>query len=177
MRDEVGRLVRGITAWDRLEEEHLAFAERWIGSGVEIFRVEKPDKPRIHLVSYFVVLDGVEGKFLLVDHRKSGLWLPPGGHVEPGEHPQEAVRREVREELGVEADFVCEEPIFLTVTETVGNVAKHTDVSLWYVLRGKVGQEYQYDRDEFYAIGWFGAEEIPYGRCEPHMKRFVSKVR
>ena len=46
-----------------------------------------------------------DGRTLLHKHRKLGLWLPPGGHVEPGETPDEAVRREVREETGLEAEF------------------------------------------------------------------------
>jgi len=41
-----------------------------------------------------------EGKVLLVWHEKLEKWLPPGGHVEEGELPTEAVIREVREETG-----------------------------------------------------------------------------
>jgi 8-oxo-dGTP pyrophosphatase MutT (NUDIX family) len=38
---------------------------------------------------------------LLHRHRKQGLWLPPGGHIEQGELPQDAARREVEEETGL----------------------------------------------------------------------------
>ncbi|MFY1633651.1 NUDIX domain-containing protein [Solwaraspora sp. WMMB335] len=35
-------------------------------------------------------------------HRKIGLWLYPGGHVDPNETPAEAAVREVVEETGVQ---------------------------------------------------------------------------
>jgi 8-oxo-dGTP diphosphatase len=42
-------------------------------------------------------------KVLLVRHRWRG-WVPPGGKVDPGEHPWEAGRREVLEETGLAVD-------------------------------------------------------------------------
>lgn len=45
-------------------------------------------------------------KLLFIRHRKGvlkGRWLPPGGHVDPGETPEEAAVREVKEETGQDA--------------------------------------------------------------------------
>ncbi len=43
----------------------------------------------------------VDGKVLLVKHRKAGFWLKPGGHIEAGELPYLAAIREFQEETGI----------------------------------------------------------------------------
>ena len=42
---------------------------------------------------------------LLLWHRKVQAWLPPGGHIHPGELPEEAAVREVREESGLDVQL------------------------------------------------------------------------
>jgi 8-oxo-dGTP pyrophosphatase MutT (NUDIX family) len=54
-------------------------------------------------VAVFVVHDA---RILLHYHRKLGKWLPPGGHVEDNELPDEAAIREVLEETGIRARLV-----------------------------------------------------------------------
>lgn len=82
----------------------------------------KPATPVKHLVSYAVLIDPHDMAMFLVDHRRAGLCLPPGGHVEPGEDPADTVRREVMEELSIKADFsiIGALPAFVTVTRTRG---------------------------------------------------------
>ena len=48
---------------------------------------------------------------MLHRHAKLGLWLPCGGHVEPGELPDEAAVREVHEESGVRVRLVGAPPV------------------------------------------------------------------
>ena len=174
MRSQIRAEVAAIEPLDSVETAHLARTLDWLGSGAEIFRVQKPDVPPKHLVSYFVVTDGEY--LLLVDHVNAELWLPTGGHVDVGEHPRATVVREAEEELGIAADFRLGHPIFLTETTTVGKTAGHTDVSLWYVLNAEREQEFTYDGAEFTSIRWFHKDEIPLNRTDPHMDRFLRKL-
>lgn len=47
-----------------------------------------------------------QGRFLLIKHRRLGVYLPPGGELNDGETPLEAARRELQEETGLTGRFV-----------------------------------------------------------------------
>ena len=174
MREAIRSEVESIIPFDDLEARTRTEVIMWIDSGVELCRLRKPDKPSKHLVSYFVLVDG--DYVLLVDHINARLWLPTGGHVEPGEHPRDTVLREAREELSIQGEFLFENPVLITSAKTVGRTAGHTDVSIWYILRGNRKQSFSFDRAEFNSICWFHKEQIPYGRADPAMARFLAKL-
>lgn len=123
-------LVSAIAPADDVEAEHQASTLAWLSATDDVFRRVKPVTPPRHLVSYVLPVDPSDGSLLLVAHRNAGLWLPPGGHLEPDEHPALTAGRELTEELGVAGDVVAAAPAFLTVTRTVGADAGHTDVTL-----------------------------------------------
>lgn len=179
IRAVIDQIVSAIDPVDLLEKEQKQYVRDWILSGKELFRIAKPATPDIHLVSYFAVISQSEKKLLLVDHKNARLWLPPGGHVEPNEHPKETVKREVKEELGIEADFLLEQPLFLSVSKTAGASTGigHTDVSLWYLLRSSSKIHFIYDKKEFKRIRWFDIDEIPFEKSDPHMQRFIAKLQ
>ena len=57
-----------------------------------------------HLVSCAGLVTNAEGKILLVKSPLRG-WEYPGGLIEPGETFQQALKREIREEAGVEVEI------------------------------------------------------------------------
>jgi 8-oxo-dGTP diphosphatase len=165
----------------RIEAEHRAEALTWLETTNDVFRRAKPATPDQHLVAYAVVVDQTDGSTLLVDHINAGLWLPPGGHVEPGEHPTDTARREVREELGVAPTFSesSGRPSFITITRTVGFGAGHLDVSLWFLLVGRQGMDLAIDVREFNEARWWSPSDVRAADPEtfdPQFLRFIEKT-
>jgi 8-oxo-dGTP pyrophosphatase MutT (NUDIX family) len=65
--------------------------------------VSEATPTRDFTVAVFVVHGG---RVLLHFHEKLQRWLPPGGHIEPNEMPDDAAVREVMEETGVACTLI-----------------------------------------------------------------------
>jgi 8-oxo-dGTP pyrophosphatase MutT (NUDIX family) len=114
-------------------------------------------------VAVFVVWDG---RVLLRWHHKLRRWLPPGGHVEPHELPDEAARRECLEETGVVPRLLGEDlaapppasgsprPLCRPagIVQTL-IAADHEHVDLVYFATGDPVKAWE-------GVGWFGPEEF-----------------
>ena len=101
-----------------------------------------------HLVSAAALVTNESGQILLVNSPRRG-WEYPGGLLEPGETFQQAQRREVREESGVEVE----------ITGFVGickNIEKDI-VNIDFTARC-VGGDLKIS-EESTEVGWFTPEE------------------
>jgi 8-oxo-dGTP pyrophosphatase MutT (NUDIX family) len=69
-------------------------------------------------------------------HKRLGIWMQPGGHIDPGESPEVAARREATEELGLRVEHPRRGPqlIHLDVHEAAGG---HLHLDLRYLLLGE----------------------------------------
>ncbi|MDJ1138838.1 NUDIX hydrolase [Marinicella marina] len=174
MRKQIRAEVAVIKPLDDKEAQTQKQVLNWIDSGAVLCRIKKPATPPKHLVSYFVLIDG--DFVLLVDHINAQLWLPTGGHVNPDEHPRDCALREAKEELGIDAKFLFDGPVLITSTETVGKTAGHTDVSIWYALKGDRQADLECDDSEFEAVRWFHRSEVPFDQSDPELHRFLTKM-
>lgn len=80
-----------------------------------------------------VVLDERSATVLLHLHRRLERWLQPGGHVEPGEHPDDAAVRETVEETGVAVAHPPSGPLVVHLDEHAGPDG-HVHLDLRYLL-------------------------------------------
>ena len=100
----------------------------------------------------------IEGRRILLCHRSPGrrwspdVWDLPGGHVELGETPTEALERELFEELGVSVYSLPPGPLVRLSTVDV-------EMGIWFVGSWN-GAPTNLAPEEHDAIAWFTAEEL-----------------
>ena len=132
-------------------------------------------------VAVFVVW---EGKVLLHLHRKLGLWLPPGGHIERDELPDDAAVREVLEETGVKVERVgerredSEEAVQLqgpggVQLENIGPNHQHIDLIYFARPRGSTEIHTDYSEDK---VGWYGPEEWDIMRVNSEVRGWCERA-
>lgn len=96
------------------------------------------------------------GRVLLAHRRAGRRWYPDcwdlvGGHLEPGESPEEAARRECREEIDVEVLELHPVEVDLDDPEI--------EAHAFLVTRWR-GEPRNAATDEHDALGWFGVQQL-----------------
>ena len=138
--------------------------EEFIGRAGE-GQLTRDENPYTHLCVYFAGYDKEIKKVFIGHHKKSGLWLFNGGHIDKGETPEEALEREIGEEWGVKIKLeVIGEPKLLTITPinnpTKQKCTKHFDI--WFFVPLSEA-EFKPDQSlletEFHTTGWKSIDE------------------
>ncbi len=110
-----------------------------------------------------------DNKLLLVRHKKLGLWLPVGGHIEENETPDDTIKREAKEETNLEIEILNQSdmPPAGNVTGelatpfyvNVHNVGDHEHCSFFYVARALNPEEIKIN-NELTDCRWFSRAEL-----------------
>ncbi len=111
-----------------------------------------------------------EDKVLLRMHEKYNTWLPPGGHVELDEGPEEAAVREVMEEAGIAVTLLGERapnysdndqellvPRFLNRHPTS---ATHEHIAFVYFGTSETRELAPHPSEKNVEMRWFSVEEL-----------------
>jgi 8-oxo-dGTP pyrophosphatase MutT (NUDIX family) len=124
----------------------------------ELDRLERPfdrDADPTHLTASAIVVS--ERGLLLHRHRKLGLWLQPGGHIDLDEAPATAAWREVLEETGLRAAPASPERSIVHVDVHPGPHG-HTHLDLRYLFEAPP-EEPSPPPGESQDVRWFGWDE------------------
>jgi 8-oxo-dGTP pyrophosphatase MutT (NUDIX family) len=124
----------------------------------ELGRLDDPYNERADLthVTASALVVGRRGTVLHL-HKRLGRWMQPGGHIDPGETPPEAARRESIEELGLVVEHPADGPrmIHLDVHEAA---LGHVHLDLRYLVIGP-DEDPKPPAGESQEAYWFGWEE------------------
>jgi ADP-ribose pyrophosphatase YjhB (NUDIX family) len=106
-----------------------------------------------------VVLDA-DGRILLCRRADTGDWTPPGGIIDPAEHPADAAVREVFEETGVIAlpELLTGVTISQPLRYDNGDQVQYLEFA--FRCRAVAGQARVAD-SESTAVGWYEADALP----------------
>jgi ADP-ribose pyrophosphatase YjhB (NUDIX family) len=127
------------------------------------------------------------GRVLLLWHTKLGMWLPPGGHVEAGELPDDAAVREVLEETGVRARLVGPRgldvayPTQLTLpfgiqVEDIRPGVQHIDLVYFAVPEDEASVEIVGDDAVRDRAGWYDVERLEALGANDEIRAWVAKA-
>ena len=109
-----------------------------------------------------VLIQSKKGEVLLGLRQGShgaGEWSFPGGHLEKGETLAEMVKREVKEETGLEVDSLE----FISLTEEFRYLKSHGKhyVSLGFKADYKGGEPRLMEPNKFKEWRWFSLDNLP----------------
>ena len=121
--------LAGLVAVDAREEASL---RRFFH---ELDRLPSPfdrDADPVHVTASALVV-GPRG-VILHRHKRLGLWLQPGGHLDPGEWPHDAARREAQEETGLPVVGSLDPSTPVAHVDVHGGGLGHVHLDVRYVL-------------------------------------------
>jgi len=128
------------------------------------------EKPKV-VVGCLIINDG---KILLCRSPKwRNLWVVPGGHIEYGETIEEAVKREVEEEVGLNVEL--EKVLFVQeLIEPKDYHKKSHMISLECVCKAKT-EKVKIDNREIKEYKWVSIEEGLKMETDPYTHEFIEK--
>jgi len=126
---------------------------------------------------------------LLIEHRKLGFWLYPGGHVEPDEDPAQAVLREVAEETGITCDILAEDrfaypgvtvlpsPFTICVQDIPADASTgpHQHIDMVYVLSPR-SRQLTPQAAEVSKCAWVPIDQVAALATPPELPALISRA-
>jgi len=125
-------------------------------------------------------------KVLLVHHKKLGLWLPVGGHIDPNETFDEAIKREIKEETNLDVEMMgdsgltpaadVKKVLALPFDVNVHSVGDHDHCCLFYLCKALNPEKLKFREQELTNVKWFSREDIAQAPTDEYISKQALKA-
>ena len=130
----------------------------------------------VHVTGSAIVI-GPRG-VLLLKHKRLGVWLQPGGHIDAGESPWAAAMREAEEETGLNlhfADLDAEGQPHLMHVDVHAAARGHTHLDLRYLVQGG-DQDVNPPPGESQELDWFSKADAVLRATDARLRAVISTL-
>lgn len=127
-------------------------------------KLTRDENKNSHFCVYFPAFDPREKEIFIGHHKKSGLWLVNGGHMDKGENIHQTLKREIYEEWGLKFDIKNLSPVFLTITKILHNpkIPCKIHFDIWFMIETDKNT-FKPDKEkldkEFFEMRWMKIDE------------------
>jgi len=111
-----------------------------------------------------------KNKVLLIHHRKLDMWLPVGGHIQKNETPDDALLREIKEEVGLDVEILnnnkfgmienVKKNLAIPFNVNLHSVGDHDHCCFFYVCKAINGDELNINHAELKNFEWLTKEGL-----------------
>jgi len=142
---------------------------------IEQGNLTRDENEASHFCTYFLPYNKDKNEVFFGHHKKSGLWLSPGGHIDKDETLLNTLNREIDEELGVKEFFKGDQiPFMYFVTSILSDTrACQYHFDLWYLMQTD-GGNFNVDLTEFYDVKWLSIDEAKKITADPSNLKALS---
>lgn len=126
-----------------------------------------------------------KGKVLLIHHKKLDLWLPVGGHIKENETPDDALLREIKEEIGIDVEILKNNSfsgngnvmknLAIPFNVNVHSVGDHNHCCFFYVCKTVNGNKININHNELKDFEWFTKEHLSQNRIPADVREMALK--
>jgi 8-oxo-dGTP pyrophosphatase MutT (NUDIX family) len=168
-----GRVRQSVVARQPIDDSERACIAEFLSRFDALSRPFDEDADPVHVTGSAVVV-GPRG-VILIKHKSLGIWLQPGGHVEPDETPWDGALREAREETGLDVSFAGGSPQLVHVDVHPGGRG-HTHLDLRYLVEAG-DQDPQPPEGESQEIAWFDWDAAVARADDERLKSLLRELR
>jgi 8-oxo-dGTP pyrophosphatase MutT (NUDIX family) len=155
--DRLAEAIAHLEAHDPADAVEARSRSRALALATWLPRPFDEDADATHLTGSAIVADD-HGRFVLHRHKRLGIWLQPGGHVDPGETAAAGAARETLEETGLATVHPGGVPTLVHVDVHPGPRG-HLHLDLRYLLLADGSTRLRPHAGESPDVAWFSTDE------------------